>query len=119
MLLLPIWRGIDPSYKSKYRSSIWQQFEDAVRGNARRTNSLAKWLSGITQQLSITIQARDVMSVTQVSGAGIDGALLQMLRNDTTLLVLYVRQANEEKKGQFKRVMTADVVDDDNQEGLF
>jgi hypothetical protein len=118
MLLLPIWRGIDPSYKSKYRSSIWQQFEDNIR-SAAYTNSLAKWLSVMTQRLNITIQARDVMSVTQVSSAGMDSALLQMLRNDTTLLVLYVRKINEEKKERFERVMTADVVDDSDQEELF
>lgn len=118
MLLLPIWRGIDPSYKSKYRSSIWQQFEDNIR-SAAYTNSLAKWLSAMTQKLNITIQARDVMSVTQVAKGGIDGVLLQMLRNDTTLLVLYVRQVNEEKKEQFKRVITADVDTDNDQEELF
>ena len=98
-LLWPLWRGIDPSYKSKYRSSIWQQFEDNIR-SAAYTSRLARFVDNLTQKLDIQVRADDVANVQAVVASGEDRAILRLLRDETMLLVLYVRLRKAEFVGE-------------------
>lgn len=99
-LLTPIWRGISPEYKRKYARTIWNQFEDQIR-SAAYTAHLSTFLSKITQRLDVVYHKDDTEAISSVATCGDDKAALKMLRDETTLLVLMVRVANEERKEQF------------------
>ena len=101
-LLTPLWRGIDAGYKQKYSLTIWQQFEENIKSSAY-TSDAAKFLSGITQRMGVTIYSEHLDDVTGIINAGEDRALLKMMRDDTTLLVLLVRVANEERREDLKQ----------------
>jgi hypothetical protein len=105
-LLTPLWRGISVDYKGKYARNIWQQFEDNIR-SAAYTARASEFLSKVVARLGITIAADDVKQVSELVGSGQDRALLKMLRDDTTLLVLLVRADNEERKEKFKKAKEA------------
>jgi hypothetical protein len=101
-LLTPLWRGISADYKGKYARNIWEQFENAVK-SAAYTARAAEFLSRITARLGIKIQTEHVEQVRGVVSSGQDRALLKMLRDDTTLLVLLVRADNEERKAEWQK----------------
>lgn len=100
-LLTPLWRGIPSEYKKKYAKNIWEQFQNNIR-SAAYTARAPEFLSKITQRLGIVFGA-EIESVTGIINAGHDRELLKMLREDTTLLVLLVRVANEERKEAYKK----------------
>jgi len=100
-LLTPIWRGIGSEYKSKYRNTIWQQFEDNIR-SAAYTSRLGVFLDVICRKLAVTLQTKHVAAVESVIASGQDRAALKLLRDETTLLVLLVRVANEERKASYE-----------------
>lgn len=100
-LIAPLWRGISNDYKRKYSLKIWQQFEDNLR-SAAYTSRASEFLSRITTRLGIEIAAADVKKVADTINSGADKQILKMLREDSSLLVLLVRVANEEKKEKFK-----------------
>jgi len=101
-LLTPLWRGISPDYKKRYARTIWQQFEDNLR-SAAYTAKLSTFLAKITTRMGIVIFADDTGKVTAVMQQGEDKIILKMLRDDTTLCVLLVRVANEERKERAKK----------------
>lgn len=105
-LLTPLWRGISNDYKAKYARNIWEQFENAIR-SAAYTARAADFLSRITTRLGSTIHSTDVQAVSETIGDGQDRALLKMLREDTTLLVLLVRADNEGRKEKFRKAKEA------------
>ena len=100
-LLTPLWRGVPADYKAKYARNIWAQFENNIR-SAAYTARAPEFLSKVAQRLGITLVS-GIESVTGIINAGHDRELLKMLRDDTTLLVLMVRAANEERKEDWKR----------------
>lgn len=106
-LLTPLWRGISNDYKAKYARNIWRQFEDNIR-SAAYTARASEFLSKITMRLGITLhEAEAIKQVLDLIGSGQDRALLKMLRDDATLLVLMVRADNEERKEQYKAKQAA------------
>lgn len=117
-LLTPLWRGISPDYKRKYARSIWQQFEDNLR-SAAYTGQLSTFLSKLTTRLGVEIRREDVELVTGVMQSGEDKAILKMLRDETVLLVLLVRVANEERKAKFEAKKLAKKEPHEKEEGLF
>lgn len=98
-LLEIIWRGVPADYKSRYRRSIWQQFEDNIR-SAAYTGDLGKFVSSLCLKLSAQIgrnsedRAQADMILQQVDAR----ATLKLLREETTLLVLMVRVRNQERR---------------------
>lgn len=54
----------------------------------------------MTRKLAIQIRTDDVANVQAVTASGDDRAILKLLRDETTLLVLYVRMRNEERKAE-------------------
>jgi len=96
-LLTAIWRGIPNNYKSRYRRNIWQQFEDNVRSSAY-TSNLGKFVSTLCWKLQAQIGGEDSADVERILNGGHDRALLKLLREETTLLVLMVRVANQERQ---------------------
>jgi hypothetical protein len=102
-LLMTIWRGIGADYKSRYRMSIWQQFEDRVR-SAAYTSSLGRFISTLCLSLNATvgIKAEDRNVADRILNGGNDQALLKLLRDETTLIVLMVRIANQERREKWE-----------------
>ena len=97
-LLEVIWRGIPNSYKSRYRRSIWQQFEDNVR-SAAYTANLGKFINALCLALGANIgrNVDDREIANDALGEGNDKAMLKLMRNETTFLVLSVRVRNQER----------------------
>lgn len=101
-LLTPLWRGMSADYKRKYARTIWIQFEDNLR-SAAYTGQLSTFLAKITTRLAIEIHREDAEAVTHVVTCPDEKAILKMLRDETALLVLLVRVANEERKAKFAK----------------
>lgn len=96
-LLEIIWRGIGREYKSRYRQTIWQQFENTVRASAY-TNNLGKFVNSLCLKLDAQIQSKDTSKAEEILNSGSDRALLKLYRDETTLLVLMVRVRNQERR---------------------
>ena len=101
-LLWVMWRGVPSSYKSRYRRNIWQQFEDNVR-SAAYTSNLGKFITSLHQNLNVDIQAGEhVELVNDALREGQGRALLKLMRDETTLLVLMVRLKNQERRERWE-----------------
>jgi len=98
-LLETIWRGIPVDYKSRYRLSIWQQFEDQVR-SAAYTSNLGKFVSSLCQKLGATVGRNQAerQQAFAVLGKARAGPLLKLMREETTLLVLMVRVRQQKRR---------------------
>jgi len=100
-LLMAIWRGIPREYKSRYRRTIWQQFEDNVR-SAAYTSNLGKFVSSVCSKLQVQIESKDSAVAEGILNSGLDRPLLKLLREEPTLLVLMVRVVNQERKEEWE-----------------
>lgn len=83
--------------------TIWTQFENQVR-SAAYTNNLAKFINQLCLKLNADPgkNADDRAEVERIANAGNDRAILKLLRDETTLIVLMVRVANQEKSDEWK-----------------
>jgi hypothetical protein len=102
-LLAAIWRGIPADYKSRYRRNIWEQFENNVRG-AAYTSNLGKFVSSLCAKMRAQVgkTGGEREKAEKILNGGNDRALLRLLRDETTLLVLMVRVANQERQEAWK-----------------
>lgn len=119
-LLGIIWRGIPTDYKSRYRMSIWQQFEDNIR-SAAYTSNLGKFLSSLCLKLNANIGRNGddrvrADAILQEAGAK---ATLKLLREETTLLVLMVRVANQERREAWEAEHPELTKEGENENALF
>lgn len=98
-LLIPLWRGLDSSYKRKYARSIWQQFEDNIKA-AAYASSASRFFSNICSRMAIAVDAAGLDDIRSALSLGVDAerALLRQLRDETSTLVLMVRIENEKRK---------------------
>lgn len=96
-LLEIIWKGISSEYKSRYRQTIWRQFEDTVRASAY-TNNLGKFINSLCLKMDAQIQNKDTSKAEEILNSGNDKALLKLYRDETTLIVLMVRVRNQERR---------------------
>lgn len=101
-LLIPIWRGVDSAYKSRYARTIWQQFEDNIR-SAAYTSSLSRFYNALCLKLAVTISTRDLTDINTVLQSGRDRELLRLFRDEPGTCVLLVRVVNEQRKEQWKQ----------------
>lgn len=100
-LLETIWRGIPADYKSRYRMTIWQQFEDQIR-SAAYTDNLGKFVNSLCYKLNATIgrnQAEREQAMSVLSSTADARPLLKLMREQTSLLVLMVRMRVQESRG--------------------
>lgn len=104
-MLVAVWRGIPSSYKSRYRRDIWQQFEDNIR-SAAYTNNLGKFIDSLCLNLNIKIRGADVELINGILQESDDKALLKLIREETTLLVLMVRLWNQERREEWEALRT-------------
>lgn len=102
-LLKAIWRGTPADYKSRYRMTIWTQFENQVR-SAAYTNNLAKFINQLCLKLNADVgrTAGDRAEVELITNSGKDREILKILRDETTLICLMVRVDNQEKRDEWE-----------------
>jgi len=92
-LLETIWRGIPADYKSRYRMTIWQQFEDQIR-SAAYTDNLGKFVSSLCYKLNATVgrnQSEREQAMSVLASTAEARPMLKLMREQTSLLVLMVR----------------------------
>jgi len=102
LLLEALWRGIAPEYKSRYRRTIWTQFQEEVEGAARTTNSLSVFVNSLCSRFSVSLHDREAAAVGKVLSGADDRAMLKLLREQTVLLVVAVRLANQERREEWE-----------------
>jgi len=102
-LLAILWRGIPADYKNRYRMNIWQQFEDQLR-SAAYTSNLDRCVSSLCQKLSCDIgrNAEDRDRAEAILNSADGSAMLRLLRDQTKVLVLHVRVANQERRAAWE-----------------
>jgi len=97
-LLWAVWRGIPASYKSRYRRSIWRQFEDNIR-SAAYTGNLGKFIDSLCLNLAVEFRVGDdIETMNDALREGNDKTMLKLMREETTLLVLIVRLWNQQRR---------------------
>lgn len=102
-LLIPLWRGLDGDYKSKYARSIWTQWESNIKAAAYAA-TISKFFNNLCSRLPIAIDTAglvDVQAALMVDGAE-ERTLLRQLRDESATLVLMVRLANEKSKSDWQ-----------------
>lgn len=100
-LLWPLWRCVSDDYKSKYKKDVWEHFENAVK-SAAYTGSMKVFLSNFQKRLPVDLQAqyaKDIMSVVDINN---DDEMLNLLRQETTYLVMVVRLRNQDRKEAYE-----------------
>lgn len=101
-LLIPLWRGIAKAYKMKYARSIWLQFENGIK-SAASTSDVGRFLNTFCERQQCDLLTEDVKGVAEFLQAADGRKLLKSLREETTLLVVLVRVANEARKEEWKK----------------
>lgn len=96
-LLWPIWQGLDPDYKSKYRATIWRQFEDQIR-SAAYTTTLSLFLSRICSRLSVSLRDDALQTIRDLVSCGHDREMLRIFRDESAYCVTIVRLTNDERR---------------------
>ena len=101
-LLIPLWRGLDSDYKSKYARSIWAQFENNIK-SAAYTATASKFYSNLCGKLPIALESSGLLDVQEALAVAGDEErkLLRQLREETATLALMVRLNNEARKAQY------------------
>ena len=100
-LLAAVWRGVPAAYKSRYRMSIWTQFEDQIRA-AAYTNNLGKFVNSLCSKLGATVGRN---GEERQPGHGCPETARRsasLMREETTLLVLMVRTRNQERRDEWE-----------------
>jgi len=101
-LLIPLWRGLDSDYKSKYARSIWTQWESNIK-SAAYTATASKFYSNLCGKLPIALESSGLLDVQEALAVEGDEErrLLRQLREETATLALMVRLNNEARKAQY------------------
>lgn len=98
-LLLAVWAGIPAEYKTAYARNIWEQFQGAVVV-AAYTNNLGKFTNSLCSRFNAAIPQFKTDEAEGVLNGGNDKEILKLFREETVLIVLMARVANEERKQQ-------------------
>ena len=99
LLVFFIWRGIDATRKSKYRMTIWTEFENAIRLSAY-TNKIGKFVEKLCGKLDAQVGKNDE---ERAQGEALlrglkDDESLKLLREETSLIVLITRTMNDTRR---------------------
>lgn len=104
-LLSLIWRGVPSDYKSKYRMTIWSQFEAEIK-SAAYTSNLGKFINSLCGHLGATPGTTDAERA--LAGELIETlshderSALKLLREQTTYLALVVRIDNQNRRVEWE-----------------
>ncbi len=104
-LLMALWKGVPSDYKSRYRMTIWEQYENEVR-SAAYTASLARFANSICLKLNAAVgkTPEEREAIERILNGGNDREILRCLREETTLVVLMVRVANQAAREEWQEL---------------
>jgi hypothetical protein len=108
-LLMAIWRGIPSDYKSRYRRTLWEQFEAEIV-SAAYTNHLGRFANSLCGRLDATLGRTQAerAACERILNSGRDRELLSLIRLETALIVLMVRVAMQERRAEFEALNEED-----------
>jgi molybdopterin converting factor small subunit len=95
-----VWDSVSRDYKQQYARDIWNQFENALR-SASYTDSLKVFLTNFQKRIPAEIKAEVQKDIVEVINLKKDEKVLNILRNETTYLVMLARIRNQERKEAF------------------
>ncbi len=97
-LLLIIWRGVPLDYRRKYLN-IWEQFENNIRA-AAYTSNLGKFVNSLCLKMNADAGKNkdERLRAERLLRECNSREVLKLLREETTLLVLIVRVAVQERR---------------------
>ncbi len=101
-LLLPLWEGLDSSYKSRYSKDVWEHFENNIRV-AAYTSRLSKFFETITKLMPIQVSGRHVERIESLLNSGQEPIILRILRNEASYLVLIIRAEKQKQKEELQK----------------
>lgn len=104
-LLDAIWRGTAADYKSKYRRNIWEQLENNARSAATSTNDLGKFVNSLCLKMNGAMLGKtneERQKAIEILNGHRDSALLKLMREQTMLIVLMVRQRNDQRREAYE-----------------
>lgn len=73
-----------------------------MEGAARTTNSLSVFVNSLCSRFAVTFRDKEAAAIGGVLSGADDRALLKLLREETVLLVVAVRLANQERQEEWK-----------------
>lgn len=100
-LLWPLWRCVSDDYKTKYKKDVWDHFENAVK-SAAYTGSIKVFLSNFQKRLPVDLQAQYAKDIMSIVDSGNDDEVLNLLRQETTYLVMVVRLRNQDRREAYE-----------------
>ena len=101
-LLWPLWRCVSDDYKTKYKKDVWDHFENAVK-SAAYTGSIKVFLSNFQKRLPVDLQAQYAKDIISIADGGNDDEVLNLLRQETTYLVMVVRLRNQDRREAYEQ----------------
>lgn len=106
-LLWPLWRCVSDDYKTKYKKDVWDHFENAVK-SAAYTGSMKVFLSNFQKRLPVDLQAQYAKDIMSIADSGNDDEMLNLLRQETTYLVMVVRLRNQDRREAYEEKVLSD-----------
>jgi len=100
-LLWPLWRCTTEDFKTKYPKDIWDIFENALK-SASYTDNLKVFLSNFQKRIPVDLQAQYAKDIMSIVDSNEDDKVLNLIRTESTYMVMVVRLRNQERKEQLK-----------------
>ncbi len=111
-LVWGLWESVNRDYKQQYVRDIWNHFENALR-SASYTGSLKIFLTNFQKRIPSEIKTEAQKDIVDIINMNKDLEILNILRNETSYLVLLVRLENQAKKEEFLKKHGSDLKDSD------
>ncbi len=101
-IITSIWRGIDwESVSSRRRMKIYEEYQNKIK-SAARTGKLSNFVEKLAEKMNGTVSGADAPEVLkivkEVESYDHDLEILDILRSETALLILLMREAQGELK---------------------
>ncbi len=106
-LISSVWHGINwDSVGSRRRMKIYEEYENKIR-SASMTGKVSIFLNKLCEKMDSNISGSDAPRVLEVvrdiEAQDLDLELLDVLRSESALIVLLMREANNELKENSKQ----------------
>ena len=101
-VITSIWRGINwDSVSSRRRIKIYEEYQQKIK-SAARTGKLSQFIEMLVEKMDSTVSGADALEVLkivkEIESNDNDLEILDILRSETTLLILIMRDVQGELK---------------------
>jgi len=102
MIITSVWHGINwDSVSSRRRMKIYEEYQQKIK-SAARTGKLSQFIEKLAEKMDSTVSGADALEVLkivrEVENNDYDLEILDILRSETSLLILIMRDAQGELK---------------------